>query len=57
MLVEDLSLATKLIFTNVLSMRTSMVQAQNCYLKGVHIMVKDPYMTRFPNGVVEVLVE
>ncbi|XP_024369485.1 uncharacterized protein [Physcomitrium patens] len=56
-LEEDSGLATKLILTNALPMRASMVQAQNCYPEGARVTVRDPYLTRFPDGVVGVLVE
>lgn len=56
-LEEDSGLATKLILTNALPMRASMAQAQNCYPEGSRVTVRDPYLTRFPDGVVGVLVE
>lgn len=56
-LEEDSGLATKLILTNALPVRASMAQAQNCYPEGSRVAVRDPYLTRFPDGVVGVLVE
>lgn len=56
-LEEDSGLATKLILTNALHVRASMAQAQNCYPQGSRVTVRDPYLTRFPDGVVGVLVE
>ncbi|KAG0569456.1 hypothetical protein KC19_6G091500 [Ceratodon purpureus] len=56
-LEEDSGLATKLILTNALPMRASMAQAQNCYPQGSRVAVRDPYLTRFPDGLVGVLVE
>ena len=56
-LEEDSGLATKLILTNALPMRASMAQAQNCYPAGSRVAVRDPYLTRFPDGLVGVLVE
>lgn len=57
MLVEDSGLATKLILTNAVPPRTSMAQAQRCYPEGARVVVRDPYLTRFPDGLVGVLVE
>ena len=56
-LEEDSGLATKIILTNALPARASMAQAQNCYPEGARVTVRDPYLTRFPDGVVGVLVE
>lgn len=56
-LEEGSGLATKLILTNALPGRASIAQAQNCYPEGARVTVRDPYLTRFPDGVVGVLVE
>ncbi|KAG0585784.1 hypothetical protein KC19_2G038800 [Ceratodon purpureus] len=56
-LEEASGLATKIILTNALPARASMAQAQNCYPEGARVTVRDPYLTRFPDGVVGVLVE
>lgn len=57
MLEEDSGLATKLILTNAVPLRASMAQAQCCYPEGARVAVRDPYLTRFPDGMVGVLVE
>jgi hypothetical protein len=56
-LEEDSGLATILMLKNSVPLRTSMAQAQHCFPEGSRIAIRDPYLTRFPDGLVGVLVE
>ncbi len=56
-LEEDSGLATILMLKNSVPLRASMAQAQHCFPEGSRVAIRDPYLTRFPDGLVGVLVE
>ncbi len=57
LLEEDSGLATILTLKNSVPLRASMAQAQHCFPEGSRVAIRDPYLTRFPDGLVGVLVE
>ncbi|CAM6026963.1 unnamed protein product [Sphagnum balticum] len=56
-LEEDCGLATVVMLKNAVPITATMAQAQHCFPEGSRVAIRDPYLTRLPDGLVGVLVE
>ncbi len=56
-LEEDCGLATVVMLKNAVPVTATMAQAQRCFPEGSRVAIRDPYLTRLPDGLVGVLVE
>ncbi|CAK9877022.1 unnamed protein product [Sphagnum jensenii] len=56
-LEEDCGLATVVMLKNAVPIMATMAQAQHCFPEGSRVAIRDPYLTRLPDGLVGVLVE